>query len=113
MSIVRACLAAASVLVLGACAAAAAGPPRSGTEPVTTWMTDQTGAPGKVIFMRNNTGAPVTITSITLYDCENVRNPCLQQQLTVRLDPGATREVLRVGPQRQEQSFRFRYRFGW
>lgn len=101
--------------MLAACAPnAPAGPARSGAEPVTAWLTDQSGStPGKIIYMRNNTDAPLTITSVTLFECENVRTPCFTHQMAVRLEPGQTKEIQRVKAQRSEQRFSFRYRFGW
>jgi hypothetical protein len=104
-------------LLCGACAAggpAQSGPARQGQEVVTAWLSDQAGStPGKIVYMRNNTDAPVTVTSLTLYECENVRNACTMQQLDVRLQPGEVKEVQRVEARRREQAFRFRYRFGW
>lgn len=100
----------------GACAvnSASSGPARQGSEVVTAWMSDQAGStPGKIIHMRNNTGDPVTITSLTLYDCENIRNACTTQPMAVRLEPGETKEVQRVEAQRREGAFSFRFRFGW
>lgn len=104
-----------ATLMLAGCAVnAPAGPAPSGAEPVTTWLVDQGGStPGKIMYMRNNTDAPVTITSVTLYECENVRNPCQTQRLEARLEPGETREIQRVEAQQREQAFQFRYRFGW
>lgn len=113
--LLRKVLCTSGVLLLAACATnAPAGPARSGTEPVTAWLTDQSGStPGKIIYMRNNTDAPLTITSVTLYECENIRNPCFTQQYSVRLEPGEVKEIQRVEAQRSNQPFRFRYRFGW
>ena len=101
--------------LLSACAPnPPSGPVRRGEETVTAWLTDQGGStPGKIIYMRNNSDAPITITSLTLYECENIRNTCIMMPLSVRLDPGQAREIQRVEPQRREQSFRFRFRFGW
>ena len=101
--------------LLSACAPnPPSGPVRRGEETVTAWLTDQGGStPGKIVYVRNNSDAPVTITSLTLFDCENIRNACIMTPLSVRLEPGQVSEIQRVEAQRREGAFSFRFRFGW
>lgn len=98
----------------GAAPGSSSGPAPRGSEAVTAWMSDQAGStPGKIVYMRNNSSAPVMITSLTLYECENIRNACTMMPLSLRLEPGQAREIQRVEPQRREEPFSFRFRFGW
>lgn len=80
---------------------------------VSTWMVEEPGGPGKIIFMRNNTAEAVRITRLTFTECENIRNSCLPHDPNVTLGPGEMRQVEVVRPARRDQAYSFRYTFGW
>lgn len=65
---------------------------------LTGWTMDLRYAPGKELFLRNNMGAPVRVTSITIYDCENIQGGCRQFDPDIVLQPGEVRLVATIRP---------------
>lgn len=67
----------------------------------------------QMIWVANRSTVPVTVYSVTLRSCENVRQPCEPRPMNVRLAAGEQRTVLRVEPKSDLQGFSFRYTFAW
>jgi len=107
---------AATIMLLGLIGCASPGPPpgppsRPG-EHTTGWSEDQKLRPGKILFVRNNTDQPRVITSITLYDCQNIRGGCYQRDPKITLGPHEWRRVASVSPMNSSRYFYFRWRYG-
>ena len=84
-----------------------------GREAVEGWTEELRPGPGFRIILRNNSPAAVRITSVQLYDCENVDHACGPYDPHLVLRAGQSIEVLRVGPSMRDYAFNFRYRFSW
>ena len=76
-----------------------------------TWTEELPQGAGFRIMIRNNTHQAVRLTTIELYDCQNVNQVCARTQLGIRLAPGQTTEVLEVRPALPNYEFSFNYRF--
>lgn len=83
-------------------------------ETITTRLEEGYGSrPSQVIWIYNGSTVPVDVYSITLRDCENVRQDCAPHQLRMHLQPGRSDVLYRVEPQDPEKGFTFRYTYGW
>jgi hypothetical protein len=82
-------------------------------EPVTAWTEEQQPGPGFHLFLRNNRATPIRITSVQLYDCENVDHACLPFDPRIVLRPGQSTEVMSVGPGLANYAFSFHWRYSW
>jgi len=85
----------------------------AGREAVETWTEEVSGGRGFRILFRNNSAAPVRITRIELYDCQNVNQACAPFDPGITLRPGQATEALEVGPALRNYEFTFAYRFSW
>lgn len=108
---------AALLAALAACSPG--GPPRPAVAPtgrtVVAGVEEAEGGRAEhVIWVANNSTVPVTVYSVTLRGCRNVRGECDRpQRLAVRVPPGRRRELRRVVPADPNATFRFSYTFGW
>lgn len=67
-----------------------------------------------VIYIQNLSTVPVTVYSVTLRSCENVKQQCdAPAKRDVRVRPGGRSQIQRVEPRNPNQSFGFRYTYGW
>lgn len=100
-------------LALGACTASQVtmGPPARAGEATTAFSEPLRDRAGFELFVRNNLDEPIRLTSITLYDCENVRNGCTQWDPELTLDPGQVRRVYVAEPALRNQAFNYRWRY--
>lgn len=69
--------------------------------------------PSQVIWIYNGSTVPVDVYSVTLRDCENVRQDCAPHPLRMHLPPSHSEVLARVEPQDPERGFTFRYSYGW
>lgn len=84
------------------------------TETIVTGMEEGRGpTPSQSIWVENRSTEPVTVYSVTLRACENVRQPCEPRPMDVRLAAGERRTVLRVQPRLETRGFSFAYTFAW
>jgi len=81
------------------------------TEPIETWTEPERNGEGFRILFRNNTSAPVHITSIELFECENVNQDCGATPVDLKLAPGQSGIAMTVRPRLPNYESRFRYRF--
>ncbi len=79
-------------------------------ERMTTWTDREMDGGGYRIYIRNNTATPLRITSLELYNCENVDQPCLPMDPGIVLGPGQTVVAMTVRPAVSTAAFRFAYR---
>ena len=114
-SVVRDLVLAASVLVLAACASA--GPPAfvAATPETITSTTEQRtdNPPTHLIYVENHSSVPVTVFSVSLRNCENVRFSCDPRAVNYRVGPGQKVMVLRVEPQNSSRAFGYSFGFSW
>lgn len=66
------------------------------------------------IWMRNHSRCAIRITTILLYECENIRNACgTAIPRNVELGPLRERIVLHVSPRDRNRGWNFRWRYQW
>lgn len=65
------------------------------------------------VFVQNNSTVTVTVTSIELRACQNVRNLCSATLLNVVIAPGRRERILVVEPQNPEQAPSFGFQWRW
>jgi hypothetical protein len=71
-------------------------------------------SPLHVIYVENLSTVPITVTSVTLRVCENIKQPCNAPfRKNVRVLPSHRSVVQRVEPRNPNQSFGFGYSFAW
>ena len=85
--------------------------PTQDGEPVTGFSETALGRPGHELYLRNNTSSPITITSLTLFECENIRGRCRVREVEWVLDPGEVRRALVVEPRDQARAWNYRWRW--
>lgn len=85
----------------------------TGRQAVEAWTEELRPGPGFRIIVRNNSGQAVRITSVQLYDCENVDHACGPSNPNVLLAAGQSQELMRVGPALRDHAFTFKYRYSW
>lgn len=69
--------------------------------------------PSQIIWVENRSTVPVTVYSVALRDCQNVRQVCEPRPVDVTLAGGQKRVVMRIEPRSANQGFSFRYSFAW
>jgi len=83
-------------------------------ETVTTIVEEGYGSsPSHVIWVRNASSVTVQVYSVTLRDCENVKQQCTPTPLRLRVRPGRREVLRRVEPRIRDAGFSFRYSMGW
>jgi len=83
-------------------------------ETIFTTTEEMTSAPGQVIYVENRSSVPVTVYSVTLRDCDNIKVGCSGPRvLHLQLTPDSRAVLARVEPANAQKSFNFRYTFGW
>jgi hypothetical protein len=84
------------------------------TATVTTDIQEGFGStPSQIIWIRNSSTVPIHVYSVTLRDCENIREDCSPLPLNLHVGPGDHRELRRVNPRDANAAFSFRFSFGW
>lgn len=69
--------------------------------------------PVRIVYVYNHSSVPVTVYSVALRDCENIKQSCSPRKLNMKLQPGSRAQVARVEPKNPFMSNRFAYSFGW
>jgi len=87
------------------------GPPAAPGQIVTGFSEPLGQGKGVQLFVRNNTDRPVTITSLTLHECENVSGGCGTRDLALVLAPAEARRLAQVDPAFQDRTWRYRWRW--
>src|SRR5262245_49375749 len=86
--------------------------PTSETILSTTEERDQN-PPSHVIFVLNHSTVPITVFSVSLRGCENVKQRCEPTPVKYRVPAGGRAEVMRVTPQSTERGFSYSFGFSW
>src|SRR5919199_2089145 len=117
-------LAAATRRTLPACAAILAGCASGGAQHayvaptfetiVSRTEERQSDPPEHVIFIENHSTVPVTVFSVSLTGCENVKPQlCSVHPTSTRLTPGQRQIVTRVAPEDKFRAFSYHFGFSW
>ena len=80
---------------------------------ITSLEQGRTDPPSQIIWVENRSTVPVTVYSVALRDCQNVRQVCEPRPVDVTLAGGQKRVVMRIEPRSANQGFSFRYSFAW
>lgn len=80
---------------------------------VSTTEERQGDPPVHLIFVENHSTVPVTVFSVSLSGCENVKQQCAPRPVSIRLGPGARQIATRVEPANRDRAFGYRFGFGW
>jgi hypothetical protein len=83
-------------------------------ETVFTTTAEIGSVPGQIIAIENRSTVPITVYSVTLRECENVRPQCsVPRRLNLHIAPHGKETLVRVEPANPRTGFRFRYSYGW
>ena len=105
-----------AVVIVAGCASAAPEHTYIAPTPQTVVpTTEEIGSvPGQIISIANQSTVPITVYSVTLRDCENVKPQCTTpRRLNIRIAPQSHETILRVEPANPKSGFRFHYSYGW
>jgi carboxypeptidase family protein len=80
---------------------------------VSTTEVRQGDPPVHLVFVENHSTVPVTVFSVSLSGCENVKQQCSPRPASIRLAPGARQIAIRVEPENRDRAFGYRFGFGW
>jgi hypothetical protein len=98
-------------VLLTACASAPKGPVAPSNENITVRIESR--GMDRVLLLTNGSSAPVVVTSLVLYRCENVAMTCGETAPNITV-PGGQKEVIgRVQPMRAGVAPRFQYTYRW
>ena len=104
-----------SVLLLVGCSAAtqrAYIAPSS--ETIVSSTEEREGRPSAhIIFVDNRSTVPVTVFSVNLSGCTNVKQQCGPRPSNLRLAPGQRGVAVRVEPANPQQGFSYHFGFSW
>jgi hypothetical protein len=68
---------------------------------------------GHHIIVRNNSTEEITVTSVGLSSCENIKNRCEVQRMRVAVRPGATQRLVSVQTDMPNRGSNFRWSWTW
>jgi hypothetical protein len=66
-----------------------------------------------VIYIENQSTVPVTVFSVSLSGCENVKQQCSPRPVKIRVAPGRREIAMRVEPANSDQGFGYHFGFSW
>ena len=69
--------------------------------------------PAQIAYIHNISSVQIVIYSVTLRDCENVKQSCSPQKVNVKVPASSRRMLKRIEPRSPESSFRFSMSYGW
>lgn len=78
-----------------------------------TTQESQGDAPVHLIYVENRSTVPVTVFSVSLSRCENVRQQCYPRPVRIRVQPGRRELATRVEPANRALGFTYFFGFGW
>lgn len=102
-------------LLLFGCAPAAQRPYVAPTrETIVTTTEEREGTPSAhLIFVQNRSTVAVRVFSVTLTNCENVKQSCAPHPMNLRVGPGERQLAVRVEPSDPEKGFGYNFGFSW
>lgn len=66
-----------------------------------------------LIYVENRSTVPVTVFSVSLTGCENVRQQCSPRPVKIRVRPGSRELAMRVEAANKDQGFGYQFGFSW
>jgi hypothetical protein len=69
--------------------------------------------PGQVMWVENRSSVPITIYSVTLRGCENVKQRCEVRPVNIHLGPNSRAELTRIEPENPQKAYNFSSTFAW
>jgi hypothetical protein len=69
--------------------------------------------PVQIAYIHNLSSVQIVIYSVTLRDCENVKQSCYPEKVNVRVPAGGRVVLKRIEPRSPDASFRFSMSYGW
>ena len=71
-------------------------------------------SPGQIVYVENSSSVPVTVYSVTLRECANIKGGCNgPRTLNLHVPPAAKATLIRVEPANVGKAFKFGFTFGW
>lgn len=80
---------------------------------VTAYLEASYDGRGQHIVVRNASTESITVTSINLTSCENIKNRCEVQRMRVTVHPGATQRIVTVQTDNPARGSNFRWSWTW
>jgi hypothetical protein len=107
--------AAVGATILIGCAPAAQRAYVAPTNETITSVTEEreTNPPAHLIFVLNHSTVPITVFSVSLHACENVKQRCEPTPVKYKVPSGGRTEVMRVTPANQTRGFSYSFGFSW
>jgi hypothetical protein len=68
---------------------------------------------GQHVVVENRSSQEIVVTSLSLRDCENVKNRCEVTRMRLKVAPNQTTRIATVQVADQERAFNFRYNWTW
>lgn len=69
--------------------------------------------PEHLIYVENHSSVPVTVWSVSLTRCENIKQWCEPKKVNIKVRPGGRSLAMRVNPKNEDQGFRYYFGFAW
>lgn len=69
--------------------------------------------PMQIAYISNMSSVQIVVYSVTLRDCENVKQSCNPQKVNIRVPAGRRAVLKRVEPRSPNAGFRFAMSYGW
>ena len=70
--------------------------------------------PLQIAYLRNLSSVQIMVYSVTLRECENIKQQCNSpQKVKIRIPPSGRAVLRRVEPRNPEKSFRYSLSYGW
>ncbi|HJU68234.1 MAG TPA: carboxypeptidase-like regulatory domain-containing protein [Gemmatimonadaceae bacterium] len=73
----------------------------------------QENPPTHLIYVENRSTVPVRVFSVTLSNCENIRQPCGPKRANLRIGPGERLVAIRVEPDNPQRAFSYNFNYSW
>jgi len=65
------------------------------------------------IYVINGSTVPIIVFGVALRDCENVKQQCEPSSTNIKIDGGARRPRVHVGPRNTQQGFSYHFSYSW
>lgn len=69
--------------------------------------------PSHLIYVENHSTVPVTVFSVVLAGCENIKPRCDARPTKVHVQPGQRALAIRIEPTNPQRAFGYRFGFSW
>lgn len=73
----------------------------------------QDNPPTHLIYVQNRSTVPVRVFSVSLSNCENIRQQCGPRRANLRLGPGDRLLAVRIEPDNTQRAFSYYFAFSW